>query len=228
MADLISQIKGLDNVTYDLQDKVSTFGNTNLISNSYNFLDTSNWTTNGTGVTLNVATTDDVSCLHATGTSTSSITGSGLNNCIPLEFQTQYTYHAWIKFAGTGIITSSAPLHLWVYRSATATGIGATNSGWSTISSKAVTIDGTTYTTNATLPANTWLHLICNFTTAAKTTDYPYINFRPFVYGNYVNTANSEWWIKGIKLEKSNKPTDMNYSVAELATYSNETITFFQ
>lgn len=42
MADLISQIKGLDNVTYDLKDEVSTFGNTNLISNSYNFLDTSN------------------------------------------------------------------------------------------------------------------------------------------------------------------------------------------
>lgn len=30
MANLIKQIKGVDNVTYDLQDKVSTFGNTNL------------------------------------------------------------------------------------------------------------------------------------------------------------------------------------------------------
>lgn len=32
MADLISKIKGLDNVTYDLQDKVSTFGGTNLFA----------------------------------------------------------------------------------------------------------------------------------------------------------------------------------------------------
>lgn len=32
MADLISQIKGLDNVTYDLQDRVSTFGNENLFA----------------------------------------------------------------------------------------------------------------------------------------------------------------------------------------------------
>ena len=32
MADLVSQIKGLDNVTYDLQDKVSTFGNENLFA----------------------------------------------------------------------------------------------------------------------------------------------------------------------------------------------------
>lgn len=227
MADLISKIKGLDNVTYDLQDKVSTFGNTNLISNSYNFLDTTNWAGNGTGVVLNVVTVDGAKCLHSTGTSTSSITGRELNSCIPLEFETQYTYHAWMKFAGTGSITGSAPLHLWVYRSTTATGIGATNSGWSTISSKAVTIDGTTYT-SGTLPANTWLHLICNFTTAAKTTDYSYINFRPIIYGNYVSTANSEWWLKGIKLEKGNKPTDMNYSVAELATYSDETIEFFQ
>ena len=34
MADLISQIKGLDNITYDLQDKISTFGGTNLLTNS--------------------------------------------------------------------------------------------------------------------------------------------------------------------------------------------------
>lgn len=32
MADLISKIKGLDNVTYDLQDKVSIFGGTNLLA----------------------------------------------------------------------------------------------------------------------------------------------------------------------------------------------------
>ena len=36
MADLISQIKGLDNVTYDLQDKVSTFGNENLLGGTEN------------------------------------------------------------------------------------------------------------------------------------------------------------------------------------------------
>ena len=34
MADLISKIKGVDNVTYDLQDKVSTFGGTNLLQSS--------------------------------------------------------------------------------------------------------------------------------------------------------------------------------------------------
>ena len=36
MADLISKIKGLDNVTYDLQDKVSTFGNENLLGGTEN------------------------------------------------------------------------------------------------------------------------------------------------------------------------------------------------
>lgn len=34
MADLISKIKGVDNVTYDLQDKVSIFGGTNYVLNS--------------------------------------------------------------------------------------------------------------------------------------------------------------------------------------------------
>ena len=34
MADLISKIKGVDNVTYDLQDKISTFGGTNYVLNS--------------------------------------------------------------------------------------------------------------------------------------------------------------------------------------------------
>ena len=34
MADLISKIKGVDNVTYDLQDKVSIFGGTNLLIGS--------------------------------------------------------------------------------------------------------------------------------------------------------------------------------------------------
>jgi hypothetical protein len=33
MVDLISKIKGLDNITYDLQDEVSTFGGTNLLIN---------------------------------------------------------------------------------------------------------------------------------------------------------------------------------------------------
>jgi hypothetical protein len=32
MTNLISKIKGVDNVTYDLQDKVSTFGNENLFA----------------------------------------------------------------------------------------------------------------------------------------------------------------------------------------------------
>lgn len=34
MADLISKIKGLDNVTYDLKDEVSIFGETNLLENT--------------------------------------------------------------------------------------------------------------------------------------------------------------------------------------------------
>lgn len=38
MADLVSQIKGLDNVTYDLQDKVSTFGNENLLGATTNYV----------------------------------------------------------------------------------------------------------------------------------------------------------------------------------------------
>ena len=38
MADLISKIKGLDNVTYDLQDKVSTFGNENLLGATNNYV----------------------------------------------------------------------------------------------------------------------------------------------------------------------------------------------
>lgn len=33
MADLISKIKGLDNITYDLKDEVSSFGGTNLLIN---------------------------------------------------------------------------------------------------------------------------------------------------------------------------------------------------
>lgn len=40
MADLISQIKGTNNVTYDLQDKVSTFGGTNLLYNTRNLTST--------------------------------------------------------------------------------------------------------------------------------------------------------------------------------------------
>lgn len=52
MADLISKIKGLDNVTYDLQDKVSIFGGTNLLAKCdwKNF----NWTDSFSKISGNV------------------------------------------------------------------------------------------------------------------------------------------------------------------------------
>ena len=45
MADLISKIKGVDNVTYDLQDKISIFGGTNYYKNSTSIGNLSNTST---------------------------------------------------------------------------------------------------------------------------------------------------------------------------------------
>ena len=55
MADLISQIKGLDNVTYDLQDKVSTFGNENLLP----YTQSKPYTSNQSGAGITVSYDDD-------------------------------------------------------------------------------------------------------------------------------------------------------------------------
>jgi hypothetical protein len=82
--------------------------------------------------------------------------------------------------------------------------------------------DGTKYANGATLPASTWLHIIFTFTTVVATTDYPYINFRPYTYGNYVNTSASECWWRDFKLERGNKATDWSPAPEDIAHVNGE------
>lgn len=202
-------------VTKEEFDSLS-IGGRNLLRNG-DFVDgTAHWTTNSSGVAIEVTEEDDYRCLHVTG---GSITGATGNHCVHIEWSTEYTYHCWIKLAGVQAIGPSTPLHYWFYRGTTRDEIGATNGGWKTISEVAYDGEGNAYT-SGNLPVNTWLHLVVSAVTADKTTKYDYLNFRPFIYGGYSSTTSAEYWVRGFKLEKGNKATDWTPAPEDMATAS--------
>jgi len=170
-------------------------GGTNIIRESGQFAqDLDKWALNG-GTTLEVATEDNFSCIHAVGSI------SQTSSIYRLEWNTEYVYHAMVKFTTGGTMTNSSPLHYWVCKSNVLTSIGASN-GAMTVSAYYVDSPG-----NFTIPSNTWCHLVIVLKTIAKPSDYAYVLFRPFWYGTVVTSAN-HYWMRWMKLEKGNRPTD--------------------
>ena len=170
-------------------------GATNIIRESGQFpSELDKWALNG-GTILEAVTEDSFSCIHAMGSiaQTSSI--------YRLEWNTEYVYHALVKFTTGGTMTTGSPLHYWFYKSNTLTTIGASN-GAMTVSEYYVDSPG-----NTLIPSNAWCHLVIKLKTISKPSDYAYVLFRPFWYGTIVASGN-DYWMRWIKLEKGNRPTD--------------------
>lgn len=217
MADLISQIKGLDNITYDLQDKISTFGNENLLGGTEN-------ASLPTLTNSNAAATFGTLGLYNSPASAFSIEtyNTSTNSLILSETATgnrgiswytkpgaikageQYTFSCLLKPS----VAISAHTHTaWRNGSATATYTGWTSQGATSI------------------PANVWYHYKFTFTPNANAK----LNWEFLVAICFTGQSTGVTCrIAHAKLEKGNKATDWTPSCYDLATYSDETIKFFQ
>jgi len=211
MADLISQIKGLDNVTYDLQDKVSTFGNINLLKGTKDWSGAT--TKNSTYVTIQsdeYAGTQIAKVVKSASTS-SYVDCLGWGGSITPEPNTEYTLTFWAKAdAAMSFITYFYPTCV----SAGKNSSGAAVNGVSTAGS-----DGNTTTTLTT----TWTKYWITWKTAASVS-----GAKNILLCRLLAATTGTAYFAGVHFEKGNKPCDWSPNIDDLAKYSNETITFFQ
>lgn len=217
MADLISKIKLPNNITYDLQDKISTFGNENLLGGTEN---ESKPTVNNSNAAQTFGSIGRYNSpasafsIESYDNSTNSLilsetaTGNrGVNWYTKpgiIEAGQNYTFSCMLKPS----VTISAHTHTaWRNGSATATYTGWTSQGATSI------------------PANAWYHYVFTFvpSTNAKL-DWEFLVAICFTGQSSGVTCR----IAHAKLEKGNKATDWTPSCYDLAIYSNNTITVFQ
>lgn len=178
-------------------------GGRNLLQESGNFASFSKWKKYGSSASqiLEVVTEDGYKIMHTFGNS------SQMKMIYQLEWGTEYAYHAVMKFANAGSFDNHVPLHYWIYKTNISNTMSASNGAHNIESINVYECDsGKTVTSIA---ANVWYHIVCVFKTIFKPSDYKYVLFRPFIYdsGSIVG-GNKEYWLRWIKLEKGNKPTD--------------------
>lgn len=155
-------------------------GGRNLLLNSGNFKDTSQWFLNG-GSNLRVENKDGFSCLSATG--------SVKHNAIKLEPYTKYIYWTEIMFNTDVSVNNIIPLHYWL-RSMPS---GTTKGSVSIVSG------------SGTAKANKWNKIVLQITTGSLVNGDTHIELTPFIYKNPMPES---WWMKYIKVEKGTKATD--------------------
>lgn len=215
MADLISQIKGLDNVTYDLQDKVSTFGNVNLLKH-----------------TQDPSTAD----YALTG---SSYLGDGIFRLTPttsaayMKWKVNYLDYADYKdnYFTTSFEARLADVEstytninlLFYFGVNLSTRVGSILSSSYDRYSPGMTV--TTTLTSEWQRFDVTKYLPTDLTTG-KDTALAAGNFVTVELG--VSGSRKPVEIRKIQLEIGNKSTDWSPSPYDLATYDDETITFFQ
>lgn len=155
-------------------------GGRNLLLNSGNFKNTSQWFLNG-GSNLRVENKDGFSCLSATG--------SVQHNAIKLEPDTKYIYWTEIMFNTDVSVNHVIPLHYWLKSMPSGTTKGSVSivSGY------------------GTAKANKWNKIVLQITTGSLVNGDTHIELTPFIYKNPMPES---WWIKYIKVEKGTKATD--------------------
>ena len=167
-------------------------GGRNIIKNSGNFKSNYLWQYNGAS-SIDIVNEDGYPCLHALNGSIAQY-----SMIYQLEWDTVYIYHAVAKFSEEGTMDPTSPLHYWIYKTNDISKIEAGNGGC-----ESVEILNTTYD----IPANEWIHIVLKIKTIPKPSDYKYVVFRPFFYGGVID-SDIEYWIRWIKIEKGDKPTD--------------------
>lgn len=230
MADLVSQIKGLDNVTYDLQDKVSTYGVNNLLINTGFLLHTSQttgWDTPKNGTLLatswggyNAGVTNAATVYHAhlkevNGKYVYEFIKTANENWLGISqggLQTKlvagkpYTF-SWEEYHVSGTNRVATGLYYFLPN--------ATSAAFHL---------GIDQDSDATRELNKWQKF--SYTFIAPTNADWTKGMTWYIYGHYNN--NGTFYLRHPKLAEGSKPTDWTPAPQDLATYASETIEFFQ
>lgn len=217
MADLISKIKGLDNVTYNLQDKVSTFGNENLLGGTKN------------EIAPTVTNSDASMTFGSIGRYNSPASAFSLenyddstNSIIISETVTGNRGVGW--YTKPGIIKAGEQYTFSCLLKPSVAISAHTHTAWRNGSATA-TYTGWTSQDATNIPANEWYHYNFTFTPNANAKlDWEFLVAICFTG----QTSGVTCRIAHAKLEKGNKFTDWTPSCYDLATYASNTITFFQ
>lgn len=217
MANLISKIKTPNNIAYDLQDKISTFGNENLLGGTRNELKP---TINNS----NAAQTFGSIGLYNSPASAFSIESydSSTNSLILSETATGNRGVNWYTKPGA---IKAGQLYTFSCLLKPSVAISAhTHTAWRNGSATA-TYTGWTSEGATNIPANAWYHYIFSFTPNANAKlDWEFLVAICFTGQSSGVTCR----IAHAKLEKGSRSTDWTPSCYDLATYSDNTITFFQ
>lgn len=201
MANLISKIKTPNNVTYDLQDKISIFGGTNLLENTMTWTTASSATSIGSFSRVTDSTAPGGTYVLWTCTTAGSSGGPHMGTGV------------WGQYNSKMIEGQNYIFSVWVNCSVAKTFATFNPERFSPI------IKSST----ATVPANTWTQIwrVGTFNTSTTYQSCPL-----YVSGGW--TVGQTMKIACPKLELGNKPTDWTPAPEDLARYASETITFFQ
>lgn len=215
MADLISQIKGLDNITYDLQDNVSTFGNINLLRNTQN--------PSTTDYALTRSTYLGNGIFRLTPTTSAAYMKWNVNYLDYADYKNNYftaSFDAKLADVESTYTNINLIFYLGVNLSTRLTSI--LNSSYDRYS------PATTVTTSLT---SEWQRFSV---TKYLPTDLTSGKAEALAKGNFVTIelgvsgSRKPAEVKNLQLELGNKSTEWKPSPYDLVTYSNETIEFFQ
>lgn len=210
MANLISKIKTPDNITYDLQDNVSTFGGTNLLNNDLLKI------YNGASGTLTKTNYPIDGSFSYTRAATAN-QGFYLDDYTKLQPNTEYI----ISFKAA--CTSGSITQFYVFRGVNHANISLWKDG-SQIASAGSNAD---VTATISMTNNTYYDFMIKYITPATIG-------RNSSYTGHILQWNKQQSVaftvsmKNLKWEVGNKPTDWTPAPEDLTTYSSETITFFQ
>lgn len=211
MAILISKIRGMDNVTYDLQDKVSIFGGTNLLedrllqkyASATGTLTKTDYHLNGSLTYTRSATTNQ---------------GFYIDNYTKLIPNTQYI----ISFKAA--CTSGSITQFYVFRGTNHASISLWKDGVQ-IASAGANAD---VTASVTMSANTYYDFMIKYTTPATIANNGSYTGHILQWNKQSSVAFTVS-MQDLKWEMGNKPTAWTPAPQDLVTYDGtDTLEFFQ
>lgn len=231
MANLISKIKTPNNVTYDLQDRISTFGGINLLKNTgfqIQFTQNEGWDTTKNGTLL----------ASSWGGYNSGVTNaSSVYHAHLKQFNNEYVYEyiktnseTWLGISQGAIQTKMIPGETYIfsweeYHVSGTNRIGTGLYYYLPNATSAAFHLGIDQDADVTRELNKWQKYTYTFI-APINADWTK-NMTWYMYGHYNN--NGTFYMRHPKLELGNKATDWTPAPQDLVTYNGtDTIEFFQ
>lgn len=207
-------------------------GGENLILNAGNFNGFFPWAKNGKNGAdsniLEIITENNEKMLHCKGSITQvprwQLVSKYSNNYYILKYDKYYCYHIYAKFTcDDRNIQVSVPLHFHMYSVIDLnTDMYINDNTKSKLFSRTLIDYYVDTPGNKTITKNKWCHIVAIWKNVKHDGDFDYILFRPFIYGS--DYLSNDYYIKWMKLEEGNKPTDFNLNIKDSNVKNNDNL----